>query len=730
LQKRFRLSEATGQNNSNLASQTALAVNDGWELILEMSSHYCFIALLLFLTTKVTKFLRKLTKRDQEFPFVNFVPALCALWLMDFSIFEYQKKRLMSYSGLTEFIADLEKKNELVRIKQFVNPVLDITEITDRISNSGGKALLFENTGTSFPVLINAFGSDSRMALAIGRKNLDEAGEEIESLFNKVSHKKETIFRKLSTLPDIIKLADLLPSRLKRKGKCQQQIHMNADLGILPVLKCWPHDGGRFFTLPMVHTRHPETGNTNVGMYRMQILDKNTTAMHWQRHKTGANHFEAWKASGAKMPVSVALGGDPVYTYAATAPLPENINEYILAGFLRKKKVNLVRCITNDLYVPEDADIILEGFVDPSENPVWEGPFGDHTGFYSLADWYPKFHITCITHSNKAVYPATIVGIPPKEDAWIARATERLFLSPVKMTLQPEVEDFHMPDAGVAHNMVIVKIKKSYPGQGMKVINSLFGAGQMMFTKYMIVVDGDINIRNYSELAVHIISNVDLSRDLLFNRGPLDVLDHTSDNFSFGGKIGIDATIKQTEELSGIDKISDQEKENPDKVNTDFFDRDMIKNFNISLFSERIPVVILSVDRSEDEDVIEKVRNLFKTNDTQGIFRLIIIVDHTVDVNDLFIVTWQLLGNSDPLRDHDYISPRSILFDGTIKAYRKGGFPRRWPNVVCSDNETISSIDQKWDTLGLGEFIYSPSVRYLGLCRNGTDQIIIDKSSV
>ena len=252
----------------------------------------------------------------------------------------------------------------------------------------------------------------------------------------------------------------------------------------------------------MVHTSHPETGSTNVGMYRMQILDKNTTAMHWQRHKTGANHFEAWKTTGKKMPVSVALGGDPVYTYAATAPLPENINEYILAGFLRKKKVKMVRCITNDLFVPEDADIILEGFVDPAEDLVWEGPFGDHTGFYSLADWYPKFHITCITHSNKAVYPATIVGIPPQEDAWIARATERLFLSPVRMTLQPEIEDFHMPDAGIAHNLVIVKIKKSYPGQGMKVINSLSGAGQMMFTKYMIVVSGNIDIRNYKELAL------------------------------------------------------------------------------------------------------------------------------------------------------------------------------------------------------------------------------------
>ena len=334
------------------------------------------------------------------------------------NIFEFQINPPMSYSGLTEFVNELEKRNELIRIKQFVDPVLEITEITDRVTKSGGKALLFENTGTRFPVLINAFGSDLRMSMAIGRNSLDEAGTEIQSLFENLSYNKETFFQKISAMPALLRLAGLLPARTRRKGRCQEQIHRNPDLGMLPVLKCWPHDGGRFFTLPLVHTRHPGTGNTNVGMYRMQVLDKNTTAMHWQRHKTGASHFEAWKTAGERMPVSVALGGDPVYTYAATAPLPENINEYILAGFLRKKKVNMVKCITNDLFVPEDADIVLEGYVDPAEDLVWEGPFGDHTGFYSLADWYPKFHVTCITHANNAIYPATIVGVPPQEDAY------------------------------------------------------------------------------------------------------------------------------------------------------------------------------------------------------------------------------------------------------------------------------------------------------------------------
>lgn len=631
----------------------------------------------------------------------------------------------MAYSGLTGFITALEQKDELLRINTFVNPILEITEITDRVTKSEGKALLFENTGTEFPILINAFGSDKRMAMAIGRGNLDEAGAEIESIFNNLSDNSNSILKKLSALPSLLKLSGILPSRSNRKGTCQQVIHRVPDLDILPVLKCWPYDGGRFITLPMVHTIHPETGKTNVGMYRMQILDKNSTAMHWQRHKTGANHFDAWKKINKRMPVSVALGGDPVYAYSATAPLPDNINEYILAGFLRKKKVKMVRCLTNELYVPEDADIIIEGYVDPSEELVWEGPFGDHTGFYSLADWYPKFHVTCITHSKNAVYPATIVGIPPQEDVWLAKATERLFLSPVKMTIQPEIEDFHMPEAGIAHNLVVVKIKKNYPGQGMKVISSLFGAGQMMFTKYLIVVSGDINIRNYRELAQHVFANVDMGKDLLFCRGPLDVLDHSSDAFSFGGKVGVDATVKLVEENEEKINIIQDIKSDFFTVLYNFLDRNLIKNYHLNLFNDDIPVLIIAVNRSLDPNVIEKVSNLFKTNDPNGFFKMIIVVDHTVDPGDYFTVAWQVLGNSDPQRDHEYISTSSLLIDGTIKAYRKGGFSRRWPNVVCSDSDTISTIDKKWESLKIGPLIDSPSLKSRVLCRDGTDEIMI-----
>jgi 4-hydroxy-3-polyprenylbenzoate decarboxylase len=633
----------------------------------------------------------------------------------------------MAYTGLAGFIDELAKKDELRVIKNFVNPELEITEITDRVTKSGGKALLFENTGTDFPLLINAYGSDKRMALAIGRADLDEVGQEIDKLFENISDAGATLFKKLSALPSLMRLAGYMPSRSRARGICQQVIHKDPDIGILPVLKCWPHDGGRFITLPVVHTRHPENGKTNAGMYRIQILDKRTTAMHWQRHKTGANHYEAWRKKGGIMPVSVSLGGDPVYAYSATAPLPEGIDEYILAGFLRKKRVKLVKCITNDLYVPSDADIILEGYVDPAEEPVWEGPFGDHTGFYSLADWYPKFHITCITHSKKAVYPATIVGVPPHEDAWLAKATEKIFLSPVKMALQPEIEDFHMPDAGVAHNLVIIKIRKSYPGQGMKVISSLSGAGQMMFSKYLVVVSGEIDIRNYRELVLHLFENTDMKRDLLFSHGPLDVLDHSSDAFSFGGKLGIDATIKHSEENTGRDKGMTSDSLKSISVYPYLSGNNLVVNYNPDLYEAGIPVMIVSVNRFLNKDAVEDVKKLFRQNDPGGIFRLILVVDHTVDPYDMHMVAWQVLGNSDPKRDHEYITSSSLVMDGTIKAFRKGGFTRKWPNVVCSDSETISTIDKKWASLGIGPFVQSPSEIYRKLVLRGGDEIIINE---
>jgi 4-hydroxy-3-polyprenylbenzoate decarboxylase len=627
----------------------------------------------------------------------------------------------MAYNGLNEFIAVLEKSSELHRIKTFVNPELEITEVADRVTKSGGKALLFENTGTAFPLLINAFGSDTRMAMATGRKNIDEAASDITRLFEMLTTVRGSMIRKLSVLPDLIRISQYLPVRSRKRGECQENVMTGPDLGIFPVLKCWPYDGGRFFTLPMVHTIHPETGKPNLGMYRMQILGRDTTAMHWQRHKTGAVHFDAWKKTGKRMPVAITLGGDPVYTYCATAPLPENVDEYILAGFLRRKKVKLVKCITNELFVPADSDIVIEGFVDPAEDLVTEGPFGDHTGFYSLSDQYPVFHTECITYRDRAVYPATIVGIPPQEDAWFARMTEKIFLPPIRIAIQPEITDLHMPDAGVAHNLVIVKINKSYPGQGMKVISSLSGAGQMMFTKYLIVVSGDVDIRNYTELLTDILKNTDFGSDCIFMKGPLDVLDHTSDVFSFGGKAGIDATGKLPEELLSRRTNRGSEKVTDPSIFTEILNVPFIKSFNVQ--GQRSGLLIAAVNPSEDPDSIGKLCNLFQQKGNMGSIRLVIAIDHTVAADDLRTVAWQVLGNSDPVRDHYFISESILLIDGTIKYYGNRKFPRRWPNVVCSDENTIRAVDLKWNQMGFDGIIHSPSLIYRKLVREGTDEI-------
>ena len=694
--------ETAGQNNSNPTPLAASAANGEWELFLTSSSHYCFIQL--------------------PYHLLHFKNSFLFLQLVLTFIFEINII-YMPYSGLPEFIADLEKRSEIVRINAFADPVLEITEITDRISKSGGKALLFTSNGTDFPILINAYGTPERMAMALGREDLDEPASEIISLFNNLSGGNGSLGNILKSIPRLISISQIRPSKSKSGGRCQQVIMKNPDLSVFPILKCWPHDGGRFITLPVVHTVNPFTGNTNAGMYRMQVLDSVTTGMHWQRHKTGARHFEEWKKTGKRMPVSVTLGGDPVYAYAATAPLPENIDEYLLAGFLRKRRVKLVKCLTNDLYVPSDADIVIEGYVDPSEEPVWEGPFGDHTGFYSLADWYPRLHVTCISHARDAVYPATIVGVPPMEDAVLTRATEKIFLAPLKIALLPEIIDFHMPDAGVAHNLVIVKIKKDYPGQGRKVINSLFGAGQMMFTKYMLVIDGEVNIRDYTSVAKHIIGNTDFGSDLLFTKGPLDVLDHSSDTFSFGGKLGIDATVKFQEERAG-DLVS----ENTGTLMAGDSIQDLAshletKGFRTHVFNG-LPMLFVAADQKKERGTVDILKSEITHRSASLPGKCFIsAMDINADLENILVLAWQILGNTDPSRDISIISGRVIFIDATLKVFSKQGFKRRWPNVVCSNDATISSVDARWNELGLGQPVISPSKSVARLSYSDEDEI-------
>ncbi|MCH7656811.1 MAG: menaquinone biosynthesis decarboxylase [Bacteroidetes bacterium] len=618
----------------------------------------------------------------------------------------------MASEEMKNFINILEENNELIRIKEYVNPELEITEITDRVSKSGGggKALLFENTGTAFPVLINAMGSNKRICLTLGTDNLDKIGEEIETIFRQLTRPRENIWKKLKLLPLLKTMGSWMPKVVSGKGRCQEVIHKNPDLDILPVLRCWPEDGGRFITLPMVITRDPENNARNVGMYRMQLFNKTTTGMHWHPHKTGARHYNLYKAMAKKMPVAVALGGDPVLTYSATAPLPDNIDEYMMAGFLRKKKVDLVKCITNDLEVPAEADIIIEGYIDPDEELAWEGPFGDHTGFYSLPDWFPKFHVTCITNKNNAVYPATIVGIPPQEDAWIIKATERIFLMPMKLTMIPEILDMDMPPEGVAHNLTIIKINKTFQGQTQKVMNAILGAGQMMFAKIMVITGKEIDIHNYQELANYIFENVVVPGDLHYSKGPLDILDHSSTQFAYGSKLCIDATntiAKETVKQSLFSKIE------IDKILKYAGLEQKISGVNVSLLRKKIPALFVSIRKNDHEQPHETGQYLLDKVSVPGI-KLLVLVDHGMDMNDISLLVWVAVGNIEPERDIRVNKTETKTYCLIVDATRKSKhdqFEREWPNVIVSDDTTIKTIDKKWNTLGLGKFVHSPSTK-------------------
>jgi 4-hydroxy-3-polyprenylbenzoate decarboxylase len=617
----------------------------------------------------------------------------------------------MGYKNQNHFIETLEKAGELVRIQEYVSPHLEITEITDRISKVYGPALLFENTGYDFPVLINSMGTEKRMAMALGVEKLDDIAHEIEKLFKRVTAPKNSFFDKLKMLPQLGEIASWMPKVISGKGECQEVIMHNPDITKFPVLTCWPEDGGPFITLPVIQTKEPHTGIRNVGLYRMQVFDKALTAMHWHRHKVSARHFNEYKKLGIKMPVVISLGGDPAYAYSATAPLPDGVDEFILAGFIRKRRVELVQCITQDMQVPADAEIIIEGYIDPLEDYILEGPFGDHTGYYSLADYYPRFHITCITHRKNAVYPATIVGIPPQEDAWIGKATERIFLAPIKMTMIPEIVDMVLPVEGVFHNLVIVKIRKDYPGQALKVMNSLWGAGQMMFTKMMIVVDGDVNIHNNNEVAKYISKNFNPATDLLFTAGPTDVLDHSCSTMAFGGKMGIDGTKKLPEELALHAQKSTAE------ITFDAIEIAKLKNqfpeinnVNATLFNAGISLVFVSMKKIRKNHVSNLCKALFNIDLFKQI-KVVLILEHTVDVMDIADTVWRFSNNVDPKRDH-FIFENSIAFDGTRKTKEFDGFQRDWPNILASNESTILHIDTIWDKLGLGKFIPSPSLKY------------------
>lgn len=452
----------------------------------------------------------------------------------------------MAFRNLTEFLRALESDGDLIRIRREVSPRLEIAEIADRSVKGGGPALLFENvTGSTLPVAINLFASRARMLRALGIRSFGEWDARLEPLLD--PRPPEGLVEKLKAIPKVTELAQVFPKTV-RSAPCQEVVETGdaVDLGKLPVLTCWPQDAGPFITLPLVITRDPSTGKANAGVYRMQVYDRNTTGMHWQKHKDGAGQARGYERERRRMDVAVAIGADPATVFAGVAPLPPGVSEFLFAGFLRGEGVPLVAAKTVDLLVPAEAEIVLEGYVEPGERRR-EGPFGDHTGFYSLDDDFPVFHVTAVTRRREPVYLTTIVGRPPMEDGFLGEAVERLFL-PLVRRMIPEIVDMHLPVHGIFHNLMLVAIDKKYPGHARKTMHAIWGTGQMMFTKTIVVLDRDADLRNGPEMLWRALTAIDPERDIEVVHGPVDELDFASRLPCYGSKIGIDATRKWKEE--------------------------------------------------------------------------------------------------------------------------------------------------------------------------------------
>ncbi len=592
------------------------------------------------------------------------------------------------FRNLQAFIQALEGRGELVRVREAVSCELEITEIADRMVKAGGPALLFEKVqNRDFPVFIGGFGTAERTALAMGVQSLDDLAAKVANLM-KLNPGKGGLKAALALLPKLGELKGFFPKRVRR-GPVQEVVWRGEEIDLhkIPILKCWPLDGGPYITLPLVITKDPETGELNLGMYRMQVLDKRSTAMHWQLHKVGRRHYDKAKKLGKRLEVAVALGGDPILTYAATAPVPPipGVNEFNLAGFLRGRPVELTRGITVDLPVPAEAEFVLEGYVDPAEDLVVEGPFGDHTGFYTLEEPYPRFHITAITHRKNAIYPATIVGRPPMEDAYLIEASERLFL-PAAQLILPEIQDYHMPPAGVAHNWVNVSIEKSYPGQAYKVANGLFGLGQMMFAKVVVVLDARAPLKGPQALQAALQHAVP-GRDTLVSRGPIDVLDHSSRAMGYGGKLIIDGTHKLAEEGG---PVAFTPKAHPHLPSLP------------GVAQRQLPGIwMATLEKTRPHQAREVAERLLATPQSEGI-RLLLLTDSDTRL-EFDEVMWAVLNNIDPERDA-WVMPGVagpvLVLDGTRKLAEEG-FTRRWPPKIAMAPEVVQRVEERWLRLGL-----------------------------
>ena len=604
------------------------------------------------------------------------------------------------YNSLRDFLARLEGEGELIKIKEKVSPILEITEIIDRFckSHNGGKAILFENvdgsdpqlnnSGAGVPVLINAFGSKKRMAVALGVDDIEEIARDIQELIE--LKPPQNFIEKLKFLPRLFEISHYPPKIITGKAPCHEVVLTDDEIDLFkfPILKCWPLDGGRFITLPAVFTKSLKSGKRNVGMYRMQVYDKKTTGMHWHIHKDGASHYDEYKKAGKKMELAVVIGTDPVVTYSATAPLPYGVDELLFAGMIRKKGIELVKCKTINMEVPATAEIVLEGYVEPDELKE-EGPFGDHTGYYSLKGDYPVFHITAITHRKNPIYFTTIVGKPPMEDCYMGKATERIFL-PMLKALNPEIVDIDLPWEGVFHNCVIVSMKKRYPMHARKLMTSLWGSGQMSFSKMLLTVDEAIDVHNYKEVVLNLLNNLDIERDIYISEGTLDVLDHSSPNYIYGSKIGVDAT----ERIEGETQRQEARRKGQWSVNSEQLKEKIpdILDINIPLKDVKNRVIFISIKKDKPYHARIVAEKLFKLTNGVNSISIAVILDEDVNIKDISTVIWKLFNNVDPKRDFYFINGR-LSIDAT-KKLKEEGHPREWPPEIVMDEEIKKRIDK------------------------------------